>query len=217
MNIYSKENGNELNIDKKEIQRYLGYRFGGCVPEDKELDSLIDALTRELKKAVSPRCIYETYRLKTDPEHCILYDEQDPSSAAAGASPTLIFPSKKLAAHLKDCDRALLFAATVGPGADMLIKRHSVRSALKPAILQAIGAAAIEAYADEATDMIRETYPHLKMRFSPGYGDFSLEHQRDFFRVLKLEKSLGISLNDALLMTPTKSITAVIGIKDSVS
>ena len=105
-----------------------------------------------------------------------------------------------------------IFAATIGPGADTIIRRYSGSSSLKPAVLQAIGAAAIEAYADEVTEQIKTAFPNIKMRFSPGYGDFSLEHQKDFFRLLELEKNLGMNLNNALLMTPTKSITAVIGI-----
>ena len=102
----------------------------------------------------------------------------------------------------------------------MLIRRYSGRSTIKSAILQAAGAAAIEAFADEVTDQIRVEIENLlsqsetkfKMRFSPGYGDFSLEHQKDFFKLLQLEKNLGMSLNSALLMSPSKSITAVIGV-----
>ena len=128
--------------------------------------------------------------------------------------------SQKLSAHIKECRYAILFAATIGPGADMLIRRYSGRSTVKSAILQAAGAAAIEAFADEVTEQIRteidilfsQSETKFKMRFSPGYGDFSLEHQKDFFRLLQLEKNLGMSLNSALLMSPFKSITAVIGV-----
>ena len=108
----------------------------------------------------------------------------------------------------------------------MLIRRFSGRSTVKPAVLQAVGAAAIEAFADEITEKIcmdiiksrsvssseKDTKSIIKMRFSPGYGDFSLEYQNDFFRILQLEQKLGMSLNSALLMTPSKSITAVIGV-----
>ena len=53
---------------------------------------------------------------------------------------------------------------------------------------------------------------HTKPRFSPGYGDFSLEHQRDFMRILDLENSLGLTLTGSLLLVPEKSVTAVIGL-----
>jgi cobalamin-dependent methionine synthase I len=49
-------------------------------------------------------------------------------------------------------------------------------------------------------------------RFSPGYGDFALEHQKDFARCLDMAKYTGITLSESLLMTPTKSVTAIIGL-----
>ena len=207
MEFFSKLNGKSLVIERKEIYRYLGYHFGGSVSPDPELEKTVDELEKKLKDAITPRCIYEEYILKICDDTCFLYSKESSTD-----TPVLSFPSKKLSAHLRDCSRILLFAATIGPGADMLIRRYSVKSSLKPAVLQATGAAAIESYADEITEHIREEYGNIKMRFSPGYGDFSLEHQKDFFNVLQLEKNLGISLNKALLMTPSKSITAVIGI-----
>ena len=41
MNIISTNNGQKLNIDKKEIYRYLGYHFGGEVPLDEELEKMV--------------------------------------------------------------------------------------------------------------------------------------------------------------------------------
>jgi len=207
MEIFSKINGKSLDIEQKEVYRYLGYHFGGNVPSDPELEKTVVELEKKLKEVITPRCIYEEFILKISDDTCLLYSKESKEDI-----PALSFPSKKLSAHLRDCNRVLLFAATIGPGADMLIRRSSVKSSLKPAVLQALGAAAIESYADEITEHIREEYGNIKMRFSPGYGDFSLEHQKDFFKVLQLEKNLGISLNKALLMTPSKSITAVIGI-----
>ena len=213
MEILSLSDGTSLDIDRKETFRYLGYHFQGILSPDPELEKLIDELTLKIKKVITPRCVYEIYSLENDGEACRLYHSKTDTDKKDG-SPLYIseFYSRKLAAHLKGCDRAILFAATVGPGADTIIRRYSAGSSLKPAILQAAGAAAIEAYADLVTAHIREKYPNLKIRFSPGYGDFSLNHQKDFFRILDIEKNLGISLNDALLMTPTKSITAVIGV-----
>ena len=54
----------------------------------------------------------------------------------------------------------------------------------------------------------------LRPRFSPGYGDFSLEHQREFFRILEVQKKIGVTLTESLLMMPSKSVTAVIGLSE---
>ena len=56
-------------------------------------------------------------------------------------------------------------------------------------------------------------YPdrQLLSRYSPGYGDLALESQREFFRVLNVTKTIGVSLTEGCLMVPTKSVTAFIG------
>lgn len=204
MNIINYADGKKLNIDRKETFRYLGYHFGGSVPDDPELDKMVTELEKKLKEAVTPRCAYEIYALEVKDDSCVLSSDKQ----------VLMINSARLSAHIRGCKNAILFAATLGPGADMLIRRYTGRSTIKPAILQAVGAAAIEAFADEVTDIIRSNpdTSDLKMRFSPGYGDFSLEYQNDFFSLLSLEKNLGMSLNSALLMSPSKSITAVSGV-----
>ena len=220
MNIISIQNGKNLIIDKKETYRYLGYHFGGEVPLDDDLEKIVDELTAKLKENITPRCIYEIYKLTVDENTCKLYQYHMDNKTASSDNVFLSINSQKLSAHIKECRYAILFAATIGPGADMLIRRYSGRSTIKSAILQAAGAAAIEAFADEVTEQIRteidtlfsQSEAKFKMRFSPGYGDFSLEHQKDFFRLLQLEKNLGMNLNSALLMSPSKSITAVIGV-----
>ena len=63
-------------------------------------------------------------------------------------------------------------------------------------------------------DLSRGKGLHARPRFSPGYGDFPLEVQRDFERILEMPKTIGVTLSDSLLMTPTKSITAVIGLSE---
>ena len=66
MNIISFENGKKLNIDKKETYRYLGYHFDGEVPVDDELEKMVNELTKKLQEVITPRCIYEIYRLRVE-------------------------------------------------------------------------------------------------------------------------------------------------------
>ena len=51
-------------------------------------------------------------------------------------------------------------------------------------------------------------------RFSAGYGDFSLEFQRNICDALDCQRKIGITLQESLIMLPTKSVTAIIGIKN---
>ena len=52
----------------------------------------------------------------------------------------------------------------------------------------------------------------LRQRFSPGYGDLPLQAQRAIFDALQCHKEIGLYLNESLLMSPTKSVTAIVGI-----
>ena len=53
----------------------------------------------------------------------------------------------------------------------------------------------------------------LVRRYSPGYGDFPLEAQRELLGILDTPRAIGVSLTDTLLMAPSKSVSAVIGVK----
>ena len=109
-----------------------------------------------------------------------------------------------------------MMAVTIGPGPDRLVRRAELRDMLKAYTYQAVGAAMAEAWCEEVNDIIRKEAEEkglfTRPRFSPGYGDFPLEVQKDFERILEMPKSIGVSLSESLLMTPTKSITAVVGL-----
>ena len=53
----------------------------------------------------------------------------------------------------------------------------------------------------------------LRPRFSPGYGDLPLTVQKEFMTLLDCAHLIGINLNESLLMSPSKSVTAIIGMK----
>jgi len=50
-------------------------------------------------------------------------------------------------------------------------------------------------------------------RFSPGFGDFGLEHQKAILDLVNAERLLGITVNKSYMMSPMKSVTAIMGIK----
>ena len=79
-------------------------------------------------------------------------------------------------------------------------------------MLEAVGTERIEALCDAFSGYAAETYGGLKARFSPGYGDFALEIQREFLDILNASKTVGIVLSDGGVMIPEKSVTAVMGI-----
>ena len=122
--------------------------------------------------------------------------------------------SKALAKNLKGCDRAIVFCATIGLGIDRLIAKYGVTAPSKALTFQAIGAERIESLCKLFNHEMGEKYANLKPRFSPGYGDLDLAFQLDIFRVLDCSKKIGVNLTSEFLMTPSKSVTAIIGISN---
>ena len=126
--------------------------------------------------------------------------------------------SKSLKKNLDGCHSIVLFAATLGSGLDRLIARYSALAPSKAFMLQAIGAERIEAlcneFNQEIADELKKQGKLTAPRFSAGYGDFPLGLQRDICRVLDVQRKTGITLQESLIMLPTKSVTAIIGIKN---
>ena len=123
--------------------------------------------------------------------------------------------SQNLAANLKDCINVIVMGATVGIELDRLIIKYSHLSPTKALLLQALGAERIEALCDTlCTDKQNTLKIALKPRFSAGYGDLLLDTQKQIFALLSLPKHIGLTLNNSLIMSPTKSVTAFIGIQE---
>ena len=83
----------------------------------------------------------------------------------------------------------------------------------------------VDAVASEMTDaaldwiagyfnrfLTREPARLTKGRFSAGYGDFLLENQRTMYALLELGR-IGVAINEHCILTPEKSVTAVMGIQ----
>ena len=130
-----------------------------------------------------------------------------------------VVKSADLKKNLRGCRKIILFAATIGLGTDRLIARYSRTSPAKALCFQAIGAERIESLCDvfnkEVSQQCRRNGFFTRPRFSPGYGDLPLDVQKSIFSVLDCPRKIGLSLNESLLMSPSKSVTAIIGLGDN--
>ena len=185
------------SVDMREISRYLG-----CRDMRDDVEALILRALDVCNDKLSYRLCYTEYDLKIDGHNCDLGFTK--------------VESRDLARCLSGCSRILLFAATVGVGIDRLILRYGKSEPSLSVALQAVGSERVESLADEFCREMKEKYAltslSLRPRFSPGYGDLPLELQRDIFAALGCERRIGVTLNDSLIMSPSKSITAIIGI-----
>ncbi len=125
--------------------------------------------------------------------------------------------SSALARYLSGCDRAILFAASVGYGVDRMIRRNNIERPTRATFIDAVGSERVESLCDAfCLDMQKISekngYRNLN-RFSPGYADCPLSLQKDIFSELSLGATLGATLNDSMLITPVKTVTAFIGMK----
>ena len=189
--------------DEREIYRYLGYH--GNLPDERIRQEIASCIA-SLNEVISPGYVFRAFPLSLMSDHQVCF---------AGMQ----IESRNLCRNLEGCEKVFLFAATLGIGPDRLIARDSISSPSRMVIDQACAAAMIEAYCNRINEELRGLAKAEQLfcrpRFSPGYGDFSLEHQKDLLRILDAAKKIGITLTDALLMVPQKSVTAVIGLSTS--
>ena len=120
--------------------------------------------------------------------------------------------SSSLSKVLKDSKEVILLFVTSGIGIDKLIAKATIQNSIMSYFIDAVASACIESYMDYVSKMICDGL-NVTKRFSPGYGDFPIEFQQYLLKRISAKEKLGIILSDDYLMIPTKSITAVIGIK----
>jgi len=181
-----------MTIDEREICRYL--RLQGHAP-GAALEERIKAMREAALKTIRPMRVWRRF---------------DDLFVAGGMD------SKTLKEHLEGCHAVYLVCTTIGADFDALQRRTSATSPVDAFVLQAIGAAAIEEWTDETECEIRRDLKDGEMlvsRYSPGYGDWPLEAQRRLFELLDASHTAGVSLTDSLLMVPSKSVSAMIGVK----
>lgn len=176
-----------------EIYRYLRSK------PSKELDELIDSVIEEAYNELNFYVSYTIVDLHCDGEKVKLGNIE--------AS------SRDLCKCLNGCEQAVIFAATIGSGIDRLITKYSRISPSRALLFQAYGSERIEALCDVFCEEIRNsTSMKMSPRFSAGYGDLPLEFQKTIFDILECGK-IGLTLNQSLLMSPSKSVTAIAGLK----
>lgn len=202
------ESGKIDKIDRKETLRYLGY-FSQTVNFD-GFEDVADECESEILKAQNLKACFDIYGIVRGQPRKI-GEETAQEELDLGFAKVY---SRSLSLHLQGCDSLVLFAATAGIGIDRIIAKYNRISPARAVICQAMGAAAVEQWCDMLCKKFRGQFGAKKSRFSCGYGDLPLTLQRDIFAALNVTKNLGITLSDNCFMTPTKSVTAIVGIQD---
>ncbi|MCR5249383.1 MAG: Vitamin B12 dependent methionine synthase activation subunit [Lachnospiraceae bacterium] len=191
-----------LAISPREVARYLGYsREALALPPDDAIEEAI----RKARGLCAGKACYGRYPVS--------FFGEDGINMPYGE-----VHSRDLRRNLDGCGEVYIFAATIGAALDREMARARLKGMSEPALLQAAGAAAVEAVCDEVNALLEkeaaEEGRSLRRRFSPGYGDLGLENQKGVFELLNPAKHIGLTLMDTLIMSPEKSVTAIIGIAE---
>ena len=186
----------EIKISRSETLRYLGYK----APPDNTALALIERYEAELRRVITPR-------------YCAMTLDIDHAEDGRIRLEKIAIGSRDLKKNLDGAARAIIFAATLGAAADRLIASLCARGGAAGVICNALADAAIEGLCDLANERLTEGYIS-RPRFSAGYGDLPLSLQKDIVSLLNTQKHIGVTLTESLMLAPSKSVTAIIGIKD---
>ena len=128
--------------------------------------------------------------------------------------------SRDLAKMLRDSQQVWLAAVTIGPSlGEQSAELFAQGQAAAAAVYDAVGSECADASMDflqeyAGTQLRRSARSLSKFRFSPGYGDWDIAVQPLVAAALDTVRKAGLCVTDTNLMTPRKSVTALLGVSD---
>lgn len=189
-------------INSKEVLRYLGYQSNMELPL-KTKKQLREAEEITLQQA-NPKVITGVFGLKI----------QQNTITVEGTN--LRFESKDLAKTLRNCNRVILMAATLGLEIEQKMRTLEQTDIALSLMVDACATTLIEQVCDMSQEQLKEHYLkenlYLTPRFSPGYGDLPLTVQPNFLNSLMAGRQIGLQASEECLLIPRKSVTAFIGL-----
>lgn len=195
----------QARIERSEVLRYLGYAGQDIAAElSASIDEAIAACSRELE----PHSVWSTYRLSRHTE--------EGRTLVAVDGTALVLRDASIVAYLQGADRCALIACTLGMAGDRRLRQLGMVDPLSQLLYDAAASALVESGAEAVSRDIERWAAgqgmHTGYRFSPGYADFSLSVQPQLLAALDATRRLGMTVTDSMMLVPSKSITAVVGI-----
>ena len=190
-----------MKIDKKEVLRYLGYKNQKI---DENMSHLINSCCEEIVEICKESSVYEIFDIERKNDEILLIGS------------TLVLKDKDIKDLLVNSEKCVVMAATLGAAIDSKLAYYSRFDIAKGVIMDACASTAIEYLCDELQNEIMENALKdnlfITTRYSPGYGDFSIENGAEILNVLDAYKKIGLSITENSIMLPRKSVTALIGL-----
>lgn len=188
-------------LDRAEAFRYMGYK-GGEIKES--ILKITEECEMSLLDAVKPRLVYK------------VFDVGFSEKGVEIMGTPLIFRGSDIREHLSECSRCVLMCVTLSADVDKLIRSYEAEGMEKALIADALASAAVEQVCNKAEALIQSALGNYSYtwRFSPGYGDFPLDIQKEFISVTEADRKIGLTVTENLILIPRKSVTAVMGISE---
>ncbi len=193
-------NSTDISITSLEVGRWIGY------PE-KEIPPAIE-------KQIDAVC-FELFNLLDIRGGFYISDNIAIGSASLYIDNTEFYTKKIITRSLKEASSIAIFACTIGEAISNRAIQLIREDALKGYIGDVVASIMAEKTAGKFQEKI-EQYAHsqedsISNRYSPGYCGWSVAEQHLLFSLLP-DSFCGITLNDAALMQPIKSVSGIIGI-----
>ncbi len=187
--------------DTDEILRYMGMPPHKA---DEATRALALQSAEQLLAVAVPRWCGRVFALSFEPESVRL-------------DSGLLLGGQELKGHLDGCEKAVIFCATLGADVDALVRRTQYTDMARALALDCAGGALVEQLCDRIEGHIHAQHPglHSPYRFSPGYGDLPLGVQCALLDLLDAHRLIGLSATDSCILTPRKSVTAILGLSDA--
>lgn len=200
---------NLIEIDDKEVLRYLQYKNQQI---DSNLLYKIKQCIKKTKEIINPRFVFRKYEIKRNK-----FINKKNEVYLNGSN--LILQSDDVYNLLLECDECILIAITLGLEIEREIRKLTYTDLTSGIIIDACATTAIEEACDivqsEISQKLLKEKKYITNRYSPGYGDLSIEKNLDINNLLNSQKEIGLMVTDSGIMIPRKSVVALIGISNN--
>ncbi len=181
----------------KEVLKTLGYENDSL---DESVKELLLVCERELKEVINACFVYRVFDYKNE----TLVDSR------------FELEGRTIKEHLAGFNKCACLCATLGGEVDALIRKKQVTSMAEAMMIDKMASFLIEKVCDLAEEIIMKNFDGCDktFRYGLGYGDFPIEKQKELLDMLEAGRQVGVHVNEASMLMPTKSVTCLIGIKD---
>ncbi len=194
----------EIKINANDILMALGYK------DTSASEFIIEQAKLAAKKANNmskPQSTYKTVKIEKMDGNQIIFETGD------------AFECESMARGLKACSHIIVAIATIGKGIDEAVSAaFKEEDSLMGMMLDAAGSRLVSCYANlmwkEFVDS-QDVGMGITEGFAPGSNDFTLDQQSVVFNILDAA-SINVTLNESMLMSPTKSISVIYGVGKSI-